>query len=197
MGRSWTEQYAHAHLVVRAYVLILSKISRLFNIHSPTYSFWKVETYATETGNARHTQVSWGRRCMWTRGRASVYNASHGEGGRVRQRLFLSVTNSASAPFPATLLHACVILPKSTHHFHPAHARCGDLSFCRFLSFCVTLISDFRKNTAFKSYSVKTSQYANWHRLTSPDALALRTLEAPELTTKDVYWLPHAIYYCS
>ena len=31
----------------------------------------------------------------------------------------------------ATLLHACVILPKSTHTFHPAHARCGDLPFYR------------------------------------------------------------------
>ena len=49
--------------------------------------------------------------------------------------LTLSVTDSASAPdrrFPATLLHACVILSKSTHPFHPAHARCGHLSFCRF-----------------------------------------------------------------
>ena len=46
----------------------------------------------------------------------------------------LSVTNSASAPdrcFSATLLHACVIMPKS-HPFDPAHARCGDLSSGRF-----------------------------------------------------------------
>ena len=48
---------------------------------------------------------------------------------------------------------------------------------------------DFRKNTAFR-----TSQYAGLPR---EDVLDLRTLEAQDVTTKGVYRLPHAIYYCS
>ena len=66
--------------------------------------------------------------------------------------LTLSVTNSASAPdwrFPATLLHACVILSKSTHPFHPAHARCGDLSFCRFTDLRTASVPAFQPAQTF------------------------------------------------
>ena len=46
----------------------------------------------------------------------------------------------------------------------------------------------------------KASEQANMQISTSlprQDVLDLRTLEAQEVTTKGVYRLPHAIYYCS
>ena len=59
---------------------------------------------------------------------------------------------------------------------------------------------DFRKCAAFKSYGVKASEQANMQISTGlprQDVLDLRTLEAQDVTTKGVYRLPHAIYYCS
>ena len=66
--------------------------------------------------------------------------------------LTLSVKKSASATdrrFPATLLHACVILSKSTHPFRPAHARCGDLSFCRFTDLRTASVPAFQPPQTF------------------------------------------------
>ena len=66
--------------------------------------------------------------------------------------LSLSVTKSASATdrrFPATLLHACVFLSQSTHPFHPAHARCGDLSFCRFTDLRTASVPAFQPAQTF------------------------------------------------
>ena len=66
--------------------------------------------------------------------------------------LTLSVTKSASATdrrFPATLLHACVFLSQSTHPFHPAHARCGDLSFCRFTDLRTASVPAFQPAQTF------------------------------------------------
>ena len=45
-----------------------------------------------------------------------------------------------------------------------------------------------------RSYGVKTSQRANWHR---PGALVLWMLNAQEVATDNMYRLPHAIYYIS
>ena len=65
---------------------------------------------------------------------------------------------------------------------------------------------DFRITTAFRSYGVKskwTSQYWNLYKVTltgSACSVCLggaRSLEAQEVTTKEVYRLLHAIYYCS
>ena len=70
----------------------------------------------------------------------------------IHDPLSLSVTKSASATdrrFPATLLHACVFLSQSTHPFHPAHARCGDLSFCRFTDLRTASVPAFQPAQTF------------------------------------------------
>ena len=64
----------------------------------------------------------------------------------------LSVTKSAFATdrrFPATLLHACVFRSQSTHPFHPAYARCGDLSFCRFTDLRTASVPAFQPAQTF------------------------------------------------
>ena len=58
----------------------------------------------------------------------------------------------------------------------------------------------FPETTAFERYAVKKSEKANMHialGLLRPDPLALCTLEAQEVTTNGMYYLPHAIYCCS
>ena len=55
---------------------------------------------------------------------------------------------------------------------------------------------NFRKNTAFESYGVKSEQ-ANMQisaGLPRQDVLAPHTLEAQEVSTEGVYRLPHAFY---
>ena len=78
-------------------------------------------------------------------------------------RVSLLVMNSASAPdwhFSATLLHACVILPKSTHPFHPAHARCGDLTFCRFTDLRTTSVPAFQLAETFMTCLTQSGPFA-------------------------------------
>ena len=59
---------------------------------------------------------------------------------------------------------------------------------------------DFPETTAFERYAVKTSEKGNCIialGLPRPDPLALCTFGAQEVTSKGIYRLPHAIYYCS
>ena len=51
----------------------------------------------------------------------------------------------------ATLLQACVILSKSTHPFRPAHARCGDISFCRFTDLRTASVPAFQPAQTFRT----------------------------------------------
>ena len=64
--------------------------------------------------------------------------------------------NLAYAPnrrFSATLLHTCVILSKSTHPFHPAHACCSDLYFCRFTDLRTASVPAFQPAETFYDMS--------------------------------------------
>ena len=78
----------------------------------------------------------------------------------------LSVTNSASVPnqhYSATLLHACVILPKSTHPFHPAHAHCGDLSSCHFTDLRTASVPAFQPAETFMTCPFMTCLTQSGH----------------------------------
>ena len=59
--------------------------------------------------------------------------------------------------------------------------------------------SDFRKSAAFRSENQVEKPIAMLIStgLPRPDPPALCTSEAQEATTKGVYRVPHAIYYCS
>ena len=52
-----------------------------------------------------------------------------------------------------TLLH---ILSKSTHPFHPGHARCGDLSFCRFTDLRTASVPAFQPAQTFMTCLTQT-----------------------------------------
>ena len=68
-----------------------------------------------------------------------------------RSKINFRFTRKSPYPFNsvAALLNACVILSKSTHPFHPAHARCGDLSFCRFTDLRTASVPAFQPAQTF------------------------------------------------
>ena len=95
----------------------------------------------------------------------------------------LSVTKSASATdrrFPATLLHACVFLSQSTHPFHPAHARCGDLSFCRFTDLRTASVPAFHPAQTFMTCLTQSGHCF----FLSTERVDERNIKAPTDTSK-------------
>ena len=102
----------------------------------------------------------------------------------------LSVTKSASATdrrFPATLLHACVFLSQSTHPFHPAHARCGDLSFCRFTDLRTASVPAFQPAQTFMTCLTQSGPccfFAFFFFFLSTERVDERNIKAPTDTSK-------------
>ena len=102
----------------------------------------------------------------------------------------LSVTKSASATdrrFPATLLYACVILSKSTHPFRPAHARCGDLSFCRFTDLRTASVPAFQPAQIFMTCLTQSGPCCFFYFFIfflSTERVDERNIKAPTDTSK-------------
>ena len=102
----------------------------------------------------------------------------------------LSVTKSAFATdrrFPATLLHACVFLSQSTHPFHPAHARCGDLSFCRFTDLRTASVPAFQPAQTFMTCLTQSGPccfFFFFFFFLSTERVDERNIKAPTDTSK-------------
>ena len=73
--------------------------------------------------------------------------------------------------------NACVILPKSTHPFHPAHARCGGLSFCRFTDQRTASLPAFHPAETFMTCLTQSGPF-NTERVDE------RNIKAPTDTSK-------------
>ena len=76
---------------------------------------------AIEIGAARYS--------MWPFHTPSVVKVLRIVGLSLYPLLYLQQMQNRGHPYSR---HAYFILSKSTHPLHPAHARCGDLSSCRF-----------------------------------------------------------------
>ena len=83
--------------------------------------------------------------------------------------------------FCARRTHWCVILPKSTYPFHPAHARCGGLSFRRFTDLRTASVPDFHPAETIMTYLTQSGSCCFFFK--STERVDERNIKAPTDTS--------------